>query len=64
MDSSRKSFRALGVAQPLKREIDEILMRVELEKRKYLTLEREETFLKETLQHKRKTLNSLKSKEP
>lgn len=57
MDSSRKSFKALGVAQPLKREIDDILMKVELEKRKYLTLEREESFLRETLQQKRRTLN-------
>jgi hypothetical protein len=37
MDSSRRSFKAYSVAQPLKKEIDDTLMKVELEKRRFLT---------------------------
>lgn len=41
METSRKSFKAYSVAQPIKKEIDDTLLKVELEKRKFLTLERE-----------------------
>jgi hypothetical protein len=36
-------------------------MKVELEKRRFLTFEREETHLRETLEKKRKELNELKA---
>ncbi len=62
MDSSRRSFKAYSVAQPLKKEIDDTLMKVELEKRRFLTFEREEANLKEALDRRRKELNDLKAK--
>jgi len=40
MESSRKSFKAYSVAQPLKKEIDDTLVKVELEKRRFITFER------------------------
>lgn len=40
MDTSRKSFKTYSLAQHIKKEIDETLFKVELEKRKFLTLER------------------------
>ena len=64
MDSSRKSLRALSVAQSIKKEIDETLFKVELEKRKFLTLEREETHLQDSYSRKLKLLNEHKAREP
>ena len=62
MDNSRKSLRSYSIAQTIKKEIDDTLFKVELEKRKFLALEREETHLKETYDKKLKTLNELKAK--
>lgn len=64
MDTSRKSFKTYSVAQHIKKEIDETLFKVELEKRKFLTLEREEVYLKEVAEKKLKELNALKAREP
>lgn len=41
MEITKRSFRAFSVAQPMKKEIDETLAKVELEKRRFLALERE-----------------------
>ena len=57
MDSSRKSLRAYSIAQNIKKEIDDTLFKVELEKRRFLALEREETHLKDSYDRKLKVLN-------
>lgn len=64
MEITKRSFRAFSVAQPMKKEIDETLAKVELEKRRFLALEREQTQLKEAMERKKKELNALKLKEP
>jgi hypothetical protein len=51
------------VAQNFKKEIDETLFKVELEKRKYLTLEREENYLRDNYEKKVKDFNELKAQE-
>jgi hypothetical protein len=51
------------MAQGIKKEIDETLFKVELEKRRFLALEREESFLKDSYEKKVKLLNELKVKE-
>ena len=38
MDTSRKSLKAFSIAQNIKKEIDDTLFKVELEKRRYLGL--------------------------
>lgn len=51
------------MAQNFKKEIDETLFKVELEKRKYLTLEREENYLRDNYEKKVKDFNELKAQE-
>lgn len=41
-----KSFKALSMAQPIRKDIEQTLNKLELEKRKYLANDREETMLK------------------
>ena len=42
-----KSFKALSMAQPIRKDIEQTLNKLEMEKRKYLANDREETLLKE-----------------